>query len=77
MVRLIRKRYGYAVAFIATAVMPAIVQAQVTLPATGVDVEDYVTALVTALGTAVAAAIGAWFAFLALRKGLAWVRKVG
>jgi hypothetical protein len=72
-----QKRCGYAMAFIATMVMPAIVQAQVTLPSTGIDVEDYVTALVTALGAAVAAAIGAWFAFLALRKGLAWVRRVG
>lgn len=77
MVTLIKKRWGMAAAFVAVSVVPALVQAQVTLPSTGIDVEDYVTALVSALGSAVGAAIGAMFAFLALRKGLKWVRKVG
>jgi len=77
MVRLIRKRYGMAVAFIATAVVPALVQAQVTLPSTGIDVEDYVAALVTAMGVVVAACIGGMFAFLALRKGIRWAKGVG
>lgn len=76
MVRMLKKRGGMAAAFVATAAVPALVQAQVTLPSTGIDVEDYVAALVSAMGGAVGASIGAIFAFMALRKGIAWVRGV-
>lgn len=51
--------------------------AVVTLPTTGVDLEEYVLAAATLIGTAVAAVIGAWFAFKAIKIGLKWAGKIG
>ena len=49
---------------------------QITLPDVGVDVGGHITALGTALGTVVAVAVGVYFAFLIVRKGLRWARSV-
>jgi hypothetical protein len=46
-----------------------------TLPTTGVDVDGFITATITALGTVVAVAVGGYFAFLLIKKGLMWGRK--
>ena len=67
---LLKKRGGMV--FVATAaaltVLPFLdASAQVTLPTTGVDVEDYITALVTLLGGIAGAAIAGWAAFFAIR----------
>jgi hypothetical protein len=50
---------------------------QVTLPDTGIDVPGHITAAVTGLGAVLAVAIGAWFAFLIVKKGLNYARRVG
>lgn len=77
MVKLVRKRFAWVAVFAVTTVMPAVVQAQVTLPTLGIDVEDYIQALITALSAVVGVCVAGWFAFLALKKGLGWVRKIG
>ena len=63
-----------AVASVGLAALPAM--AQVTLPTTGVDVEGHVTAGITALGAVVLVVVGGFFAFLVIRKGLGWARKM-
>jgi hypothetical protein len=65
-----------ALALMVASVLTAPCLAQVTLPTTGVDVEDYITAAITALGTVVAVAVGGYFAFLIIRKALGWGRKM-
>lgn len=47
----------------------------VTLPDTGVNVAEYITAAVTGLAAIVAAVVGAYFAFLLIRKGITWARR--
>jgi hypothetical protein len=47
----------------------------VTLPDTGVDVEGAITALITAVGSVVSVAVLGYFAFLLVRKGMAWGRR--
>lgn len=49
--------------------------AQITLPATGVDVAGHVEALITALGSIVAVALGGFVAYLLIRKGIVWLRR--
>ena len=45
-----------------------------TLPDTGVSVDTFITTVVTKLGVTVAAVVGAYFAFLVIRKALRWSR---
>jgi hypothetical protein len=47
----------------------------VTLPTTGIDVAEYVTAAITGLGVVLAAVVGGYFAFLLVKKGLKWAGK--
>jgi hypothetical protein len=47
----------------------------VTLPSVGVDVGAFVTATITALGAVIAIVIGGYFAFLLVKKAVAWGRK--
>jgi hypothetical protein len=47
----------------------------VTLPETGVDVAGAITALITAVGAVVSVAVLGYFAFLLVRKGMAWGRR--
>ncbi len=56
--------------------MSAFATETVTLPETGVDVAGYAGAAITALGSVVAVAIGGYVAFLLVRKGLSWIRKI-
>lgn len=77
MVKLIRKRAGMVAVFVGTAVVPALVQAQVTLPTTGVDPEDYIAALMVLMGGVIAAVIGGYFAILGVKKLMSWGGKVG
>lgn len=44
----------------------------VTLPSTGIDVGEYVTAAITALGSVLAVVVGGYFAFLLVKKALRW-----
>lgn len=46
-----------------------------TLPVTGVAIEDWIPVVVTAFGAAVLAIVGAYFAFLLIKKGMQWGRK--
>lgn len=65
--------------FVAALVMIAgsgVAQAQVTLPDPGVDTAGYITATITALGTIVAVAVGGYFAFILIKMGLRWARKI-
>jgi len=61
------------VAFVTVAASSAF--AEVTLPTTGVDVGEYITAGITALGAVVAVAIGGYVAFLLIKKACKWVSK--
>jgi hypothetical protein len=49
--------------------------ATVTLPDLGVDVPSHITAALSTLSVIIIAALGAWFAFKALRAGLRYVGK--
>ena len=48
----------------------------VTLPETGIDVAGYASTAITTLGSVAAVAIGGYVAFLLVRKGLTWIRKI-
>ena len=54
-------------------VLSSAASAQVSLPATGVDVAGYITALITGLGAVVAVAVGGFAAFMLIRAGLRWM----
>lgn len=58
----------------ATVMLASTASAEVTLPATGVDIGEYITAGITALGGVVAVAIGGYIAFLLVGRGLAWAK---
>jgi uncharacterized membrane protein len=61
----------YAGAFVALAGTSACF-AQVTLPTTGVDVGEYISAGITAVATVIGVAVGGFVSFLVVRKGLKW-----
>lgn len=54
----------------------SVAQAQVTLPDPGVDTAGFITATITALGAVVAVAVGGYFAFILIKMGLRWARKI-
>ena len=66
---------AFAVALLAALGLPTIAQAQVTLPDPGVDVGGAITAAITALGVVVTIAVGGYFAYLIVRKGMQWARR--
>lgn len=47
----------------------------VTLPSTGLDIGAFITAGITAVAAVVAIAVGGYFAFLIVRKGIRWASK--
>lgn len=49
---------------------------QVTLPDTGVDVTEYITAMVTAIGLVLAAAMAAGVAFYVVKRGYALAKRL-
>ena len=49
--------------------------AEVTLPTTGVNVGDYLTAGITAVAAVIGIAVGGYIAFLVVRKALRWAGK--
>lgn len=49
--------------------------AQVTLPTTGIAVDDYVDAFGTGVAVPITAIVGLFFAFLIIRKALKWSNK--
>ncbi len=51
--------------------------AAVTIPDTGVDMDEWVTAAITGLGAIVAVVIGGYFAFKLIKIALRWVGKIG
>ena len=51
-------------------------EAAVTLPETGINVAGYATTAISSLGAVAAVAIGGYVAFLLVRKGLSWIRKI-
>jgi opacity protein-like surface antigen len=51
--------------------------ADVTIPSTGIDMGGYISASILTLGGIVAVAIGGYFAFWAIKKGLSWANKAG
>ena len=48
----------------------------IKLPEIGINVAGYATAAITALGTVAAVAVGGYVAFLLVRKGLSWLRRI-
>lgn len=48
----------------------------VTIPDSGADVDGYISAAITSLGAVVAVAVGGFFAFLIVKLGLRWARKL-
>lgn len=50
-------------------------QAQATLPDTGVDVSEYVSAAITQMGTIMGTVIAGFCAFLVIRKGMSAARR--
>lgn len=48
----------------------------VTIPETGVDVAGYASTAITSLGAVAAVAVGGYVAFLLVRKGLGWLRRI-
>ena len=48
----------------------------VKLPEIGIDVASYAGAAITALGAVAAVAVGGYVAFLLVRKGLTWLRRI-
>ena len=48
----------------------------VTLPETGLNVAGYANTAISSLGAVAAVAIGGYVAFLLVRKGLSWIRKI-
>ena len=49
----------------------------VSIPNTGIDMAGYIEASVLVLGGIVAAAVGGFFAFWAIKKGMSWASKAG
>lgn len=47
----------------------------VVIPDTGVDTSGFITSAITAVGLVVATAVGGYFAFLVIRKGIRWASK--
>ena len=64
-----------ALALIACLLWSGVAAAQVTLPDPGVDVGGAITAAITALGIVVTVAVGGYFAYLIVRKGMQWARR--
>ena len=50
--------------------------ATVTLPDVGLNMADLVQAGITALGAVVVVVVGGYFAFLAIRLGMKWARRI-
>lgn len=48
--------------------------ATVTLPSTGVVVEDYIEAAILAVGATAAVAIGGFCAYMVLKRAIQWIR---
>jgi len=53
----------------------AMAQAPDLIPATPVPVEDFIDEGITKMGAVVAAAVGGFFVFLIVRKGMGWGRR--
>jgi hypothetical protein len=49
--------------------------AAVTIPDTGIDMGGYITAAILAIGGVIAVVVGGHFAFLLIRKAMAWASK--
>ena len=49
--------------------------AAVAIPDTGVDTAGFITAGITTLGSVAAVAVGGYFAFLVIKKGIRWAGK--
>ena len=64
-------------AVIAIASIGNAVVATVTLPPTGVDVGAHVTAAGTDLGAIVVVIVGVFFAFMLVRFGIRWAKRMG
>jgi hypothetical protein len=47
----------------------------VTIPESGIDMAGYVTAAILAIGGVIAVVVGGYFAFLLIRKSMAWAGK--
>lgn len=54
----------------------AFAEEAVTLPETGINVSGYATTAISSLGAVAAVAVGGYVAFLLVRKGLSWIRKI-
>jgi hypothetical protein len=71
---------GKAFALMGLALLPVLGHAAegdpVTLIDTGANVTGHITAAITALGAVAAVAIGGYFAFLVIRKGIRWAGRM-
>jgi len=68
-----------ALALLGMVMLPAVHAAEgdpVTLIDTGANVTGHITAAITALGAVAAVAIGGYFAFLVIRKGIRWAGRM-
>jgi len=48
---------------------------QISIPDVGVDISGAITTAATSLGGVVAVAVGAYLAFMLVRRGLRWLSK--
>ena len=53
----------------------ALAQVPDLIPATPVEVDAYITEGITKMGVVVTAAVGGFFVFLIVRKGMSWSRR--
>lgn len=66
-----------ALAVMAFGAFNSVAQAAVTIPDTGVDMDEWVTAAITGLGAIVVVVIGGYFAFKLIKLCLRWVGRIG
>lgn len=67
-----RKLFAILALAAVSATAPA---AEVVIPNTGLDIGGYITAGITAVAAVVAIAVGGYFAFLVIKKGIRWAGK--
>jgi len=61
-----------AIVLASAGAMIAEAHAEVTLPTTGVNVGEYITAGITAVAAVIGIAVGGYIAFLIVKKALRW-----
>jgi len=61
--------------FLALFLASAASAADVVIPTTGLDIGGFITAGIAAMAAVAAVAVGGYFAFLIIKKGIRWASK--